>query len=179
MRFEFRFLFGTTIVVALIFSPSAGVSSAHAGIISGSVEANNPIIATNLTTQGTQDSAVWGFADGGTSTSLTPDVQKSGGSGIGDLTNISNGNPLRGLGQFRTYGETPFMWTNGNTVPSATEATTGIQHNGSGTDNSTAGEGFSFSVAADTELRTLMIFTTINEGDVSFQASLSDDSAAP
>ena len=49
---------------------------------------------------GTQDWAIWGYASGGTSTSLVPDVRKSGGSAISDLTDRSPSpsTPLRGLG---------------------------------------------------------------------------------
>ncbi|MGO8677325.1 MAG: hypothetical protein ACLQVX_15820 [Limisphaerales bacterium] len=68
--------------------------------ITGSlITGSNP--GVNLTSLGTVDWAIWGYAGGGTSTSLAPDVRKSGGSAISNLT-FSNphSQPLRGLGQF-------------------------------------------------------------------------------
>ena len=71
------------------------------GTLSGALA--TPTGNANLTTFGTQDWAVWGYAGGGTSTSLAPDVRKSGGAAISNLTDIDAvplGAPRRGLGQF-------------------------------------------------------------------------------
>lgn len=131
----------------------------------------------NLTAEGTQDWAVWGYSDGGTSISLTPDVRKSGGAGISSLGNISNGNPLRGIGQFGLYGESTFDWTDGNPVASEIGALTGVQHDGQEALFSTIGEGFSLSAIADKAERTLTVYTTVNFASGYLIATLSDGSA--
>ncbi len=155
------------------------VQSVEAGMIIGNLSTTAQTNA-NLTTQGTQDWAVWGFANNGTSTSLTPDVTKSGGSGISNLTNISNGNPLRGIGQFgQVGGQSTFAWSNGTPTSSASNTSPGIQHDGVGTGISTLGEGFSLTVPADTTTRTLTLYTTTNFTDSKLIASLSDGSATP
>lgn len=97
----------------------------------------------NLTLEGTEDWAVWGYAQNGTSALFSPHVQKIGGTGISALTNITNGNPLRGLGQF-TEGHT-FSWSNGTPTLSATGAYGGLEHDGEQPPKaSNVGEGFSF-----------------------------------
>jgi hypothetical protein len=174
-RVTFRTFLGALVV---LLAAAAG-SKCQAGIISGSVQTGTRIFNKNLTTEGTTDWAVWGFANGGTSTSLSPDNRKIGGSGISDLTSISNGNPLRGLGQFGSYGESTFNWSNGTPVLSATGAFTGIQHDGFGQPFSTIGEGFSFTVPADTNLRTVTLYNTVNHGNSELTATLSDGSAVP
>ena len=89
------------------------------GTLSGALA--TPTGNANLTTFGTQDWAVWGYAGGGTSTSLAPDVRKSGGAAISNLTNIDAapvGAPLRGLGQFGAPPDSAlpftFDWSNGS-----------------------------------------------------------------
>src|SRR5207253_2560399 len=86
------------------FSNCATVSG-PAGLLQGSLSASaNPPAsqAINLSTVGTADWAVWGYAVGGTSTSLAPDVRKAGGTAISNLTNIDPAPSvnLRGIGQF-------------------------------------------------------------------------------
>ena len=58
--------------------------SAPSGTLSGQLSTGGQQNA-NLTTLGTQDWAVWGYANNGTSTSLAPDARKAGGSGISNL----------------------------------------------------------------------------------------------
>jgi hypothetical protein len=133
----------------------------------------------NLTLEGNQDWAVWGFADGGQSTSLAPDVRKGDGSGISDLTSLSNGNPIRGLGQFGAFGHT-FNWSDGIPTVKAVGALTGLQHDGEQPPRaSTVGEGFSLIVPADTLPRTLVLYVTTHLGIARLTASLSDESAEP
>ncbi|MBX9579752.1 MAG: hypothetical protein K2X87_05530, partial [Gemmataceae bacterium] len=148
-----------------------------AGVLVGTLD---PVRFDNrdLTTEGTLDWAVWGYADGGTSTSLAADVRKAGGAGLSGLTDISNGNPLRGLGQFGAYGETTFDWSDGTPVPSEVGAFTGLQHDGQRTGISNLGEGFSLTAAADTAERVLTLYTTVNFGAGRLVATLSDGSAA-
>jgi hypothetical protein len=132
----------------------------------------------DLTAEGTSDWAVWGYANGGQSTSLAPDVHKAGGSGISALTDISNGNPLRGLGQFGFFAHS-FQWSDGTPTASASNATGGIQHDGQGHIASNAGEGFSFTVPADTATSTLRIYADTHGGTSQLTATLSDGSAVP
>jgi hypothetical protein len=134
----------------------------------------------NLTTQGTIDWAVWGQ---GASASLSPTDSMSGGSGISDLSDITNGSSLRGLGQFGDYGESTFRWTNGANTSSATGVPTGIQNNASygftcsNVQAGACGEGFSFNVAAGSTLEELTLYDTVNVGSAQLTAKLSDNSA--
>ena len=84
----------------------------------------------NLTTEGTADWAVWGHTSGATaqcttdgscSTSLAPNVSKSGGAGISDLVNVNPGPtiPLRGIGFVPAQPYT-FDWSDGTAVTSRT-----------------------------------------------------------
>jgi hypothetical protein len=170
--------------------------AAEGNLISGNTEAGiavddtatpfidghlDPSAAQNadLTGEGTIDWSIWGYANGGTSTSLAPDVRKAGGSGISDLTSLSNGNPLRGLGQFGAYAHT-FDWSDGTSPVTATGAVGGLQHDGEQPPGaSNVGEGFSFTVPADTTPRTLRLYVTAHEGQGELTATLSDGSAAP
>lgn len=148
----------------------------RASFISGSV-VQQQLSNVDLTTQGTIDWAVWGM---GTSTSLAPDVHMSGGSGISILTDITNGDPLRGLGQFDGYGESTFDWSNGTPTASAVGAYTGLQNDGEGHPNGTnVAEGFSLNVAAGPQTRVLYLYTTVNLGVGQVTARLSDGSTAP
>lgn len=132
----------------------------------------------DLSREGNLDWAVWGFANGGRSTSLTPDVRKAGGSEISDLVNLNNGNPLRGLGQFGAFAHT-FNWSDGTPRVSAVRALTGLQHDGQQALRLTVGEGFSFTAAADTVPRTLALYVTTHLGIGHLTANLSDQGAAP
>ena len=158
-------------------------NSAGTGSLSGSLSVNGGQ-GVDLTALGTQDWAVWGYANNGTSTSLAPDVRKANGFGISDLTDIPvTGAPLRGLGQFPGEDPFTFSWTNGSGPQTADAAPVGIEHNGGGapcpcgTNVSTLGAGFSFSVPADTTPRTLTVFTTAHWATGTLVASLSDGSA--
>ena len=149
-----------------------------AGVLDGSLRMT---VASNrdLSREGNLDWGVWGFADGGRSTSLSPDVRKGDGSGISDLVSLSNGNPLRGLGQFGAFGHT-FTWSDGSPTVSAVRTLTGLQHDGEQPPrSSTVGEGFSFIVPADTVARTLVLYVTTHLGIGRLTASLSDGSAEP
>jgi CSLREA domain-containing protein len=148
------------------------------GVLAGSLSPNEAQSA-NLTALGTDDWAVWGFGNNGTSTSLAPDVRKAGGSSISDLTDVDpTGVPLRGLGQFA--GELPFSfdWSDGSGPGSATAAAAGLQNNGLGI-ATTNGDGFSFTVPADTSERTVTVFTSEHWGTGTLTAKLSDGSAPP
>lgn len=152
--------------------PSAGPQ------ISGSLSPNGQPDA-NLTALGNEDWAVWGFANQGTSTSLAPDVRKSGGSAISNLTDIDpTGVPPRGIGSFA--GELPFGfdWSDGTGPATAAGATGGLQNNGEGL-ATTNGDGFSFTVPADTAVRTLTVFASEHWGTGTLTATLSDGSAQP
>jgi hypothetical protein len=162
-----------------------GVNNATA-VLSGSVVASpDPISAptsVDLTAAGNIDWAVWGTAN----TSLGPDVRKSGGSAISDLTNIdpAPSAPLRALGPLT--GPPPlllapflFNWFDGGSQPEGSAVTAGIQHDGEGDPGvSTLGKGFSFDVPASTAERTLTVYVATNRADGQLTASLSDSSAA-
>jgi Tol biopolymer transport system component len=161
--------------------PDWGAHVSAAGLVSGSVSGTGQQNA-NLTTLGDEDWAIWGYANNGTSTSLAPDVRKAGGSGISDLTNIVPAQaPLRGIGSFASQGFIPFSfdWSDGTQPPSATAAAGGLQHDGQQTSTPTTGDGFSFTVPADTNVRTLTVFTSEHWGTGTLAATLSDGSAPP
>ncbi len=82
---------------------------ASSGATGGSIslaESHATAKDVDLTADGNEDWAVWGYANGGHSTSLTPDVRKTNGSSISDLTQIGSGAP-RPFGQFH-YPLVPF-----------------------------------------------------------------------
>ena len=137
----------------------------HAGSIVASLTQGS-FSNLNLTTQGTIDWAVWGQ---GSSISLSPTDDKSGGTAISDLTLVGADN-LRGLGVFGTYGETTFQWTNGTNSPSASNVDAGLQHNGT----VATPEGFSFTVTAATTPEELIVYDTLNYGVATLSATLSD-----
>jgi hypothetical protein len=149
-----------TVLLATVFV-SWDASVSQAGTLSGRLFPG-AVTHQNLTAEGAIDWAIWGFADSGTSTSLTPDDHKTGGTGISALTNISNGTPLRGLGQFGAFAHT-FDWTDGTPVLAATAAQGGLQHNSTNAQPNIIGEGFSLSVPADTQLRRLRLYVTAHE----------------
>ena len=131
----------------------------------------------NLTSLGTEDWALWGYGSSGTSTSLAPNVSLAGGSGISSLTYLNpHSQPLRGLGQFGVnFG---FSWTNGNTVASASGAWGGLQANDGVGPGLGVGEGFSFTVPADTFERVLNVYVDEHLGVGTLTATLSDGSAS-
>jgi len=158
-------------VSAIEITTSASAVGELAGSITQSSYSN-----VNLTSVGDADWAVWGYASSGTSTSLSPDESMSGGSGISDLTDIDPGtdDALRGLGQYHINHT--FNWSNGTSTPSATGAYAGLQHNVAATYQT--GDGFSFTVPADTTKRRLIVYTAVHYAVGELTATLSDGSAA-
>jgi CSLREA domain-containing protein len=159
--------------------------NAGVGSLSGSLSTAGQQNA-DLTAAGTQDWAIWGNANNGLSTSLAPDVRKAGGSGISNLTDVhANAAPLRGLGQFflfggSLFGNNPFSfnWSDGTSpLSSATGAFGGLQHDGQSGLVGANGDGFSFTVPADTTQRILAIYTTAHFATGTLTATLSDGSA--
>ena len=116
-----------------------------------------------------------------TSTSLTPDVRKSGGSAISNLTDIDPApdTPLRGLGQFPAELEVDFTWSDGSAPACATGVHAGLQHNGQTGALGTLNDGFSFTVPAGTTTRTLRVWVSAHSATGTLQATLSDGSAGP
>lgn len=160
--------------------PNWGTQLSPPGVLSGNVSSAGQQNA-DLSALGGEDWALWGYASNGTSTSLAPDVRKSGGSAISDLTDLVPAQaPLRGIGQFgQTFEPFSFDWSDGTQPASATGAFGGLQHDGQQTSTPTLGDGFSFTVPADTSERTLTVFTSEHWGTGTLTATLSDGSAAP
>ena len=130
----------------------------------------------DLTAAGSEDWAIWGSANGGTNTSLAPNVRKNGASAISDLTDIDpTAAPRRGLGQFPSENPFTFDWSDGN-GPFATGVFGGLQHDGTSL-APTVGDGFSLTVPADTTDRTLTLYTTAHWASGTLIATLSDGSA--
>ncbi len=146
-----------------------------AGTLTGSMTTGSTS-NVNLSAAGITQWAVWGQ---GTSTSLAPTSNSIGMTGISNLTGFSNGNSLRGLGQYGSYGESTFTWTNGTPTLSASGVASGIQFNNQPGGPSGVGEGFSFTVPANTIAAQLTLFTTTHDGISQLLATLSDGSAPP
>jgi hypothetical protein len=159
--------------LALIAAVMMWQSGATAGSLSGSFT-TGPSSNVNLSATGITQWAVWGQ---GTSNSLAPTDKSLDMTGISNLTNISNGNGLRGLGQFGSYGESTFTWTNGTVTPSASNVTSGLQHDFGNGNFSVVGEGFSFTVPANTTPAVLSFYTTVHDGIGRLVATLADGSA--
>jgi hypothetical protein len=165
---------GVSVAVCLATMAAAGATAMGQGSLAGILR-QGQLLNRNLTAEGGLDWAVWGT---GNSTSLAPNVRKNGGSGISDLTDITNGNPLRGLGQFGNFGGSFFDWSDGTPTASGTGVSVGLQHNGTGTANSNVGEGFSFTVPADTNFRQVTVYAVVNNARAQLTGTLSDGSAA-
>jgi hypothetical protein len=149
------------------------ISGSLVGVLSEDGSADN----LNLTAAGTVDWALWGI---GTDTSLAPVERKNGVlPRISDLLALSNGNPLRGLGQFGAFAHT-FQWQDGTPTPSASSVTAGLQHNQQGSSPPTAiGEGFVVTVPADPTKRRVQVYATYHRSEAQVTATLSDGSAPP
>ena len=102
------------------------------GSLTGGRPARSPVSDVNLSALGTEDWAIWGSANGGTSTSLAPDVRKLGANEISSLTNIDPAPSvnLRGLGQFAGVEPFYFGWANGTAPMNASHVAGGLQHDG-------------------------------------------------
>ena len=104
-------------------------------------------------------------------------MRKTGAAAISDLTEINPTEaPLRGLGQFPSELPFSFAWSNGSGPASATGAFAGLQHDGTNL-APTVGDGFSFTVPADTTERVLTLYTTAHWATGTLTATLSDGSA--
>jgi hypothetical protein len=112
----------------------------------------------NLTTEGATDWIHWGDA-------LTPNRKSTGGSVISNLSYAQIG--IQYPEDSRTY-----TWTDGNSPTSGSD-TNGI-YVGAG-----VGSGYSFTVPADTNVRTLTFYSAVYNGVGTLTATLSDGSAAP
>ena len=132
---------------------------------SGSGSLNGSMVTTagsiNLTTEGTTDWTHWGMGS-----AAAFDHKTGVAAQISNFTKIGtasvlwlNGNP------------TLFSWTDGTPTISASNTDTGVYIQG-------VGNGFQFSVPADTELKTLKIYSGVWKAQGKLEATLSDGSAA-
>ncbi len=101
---------------------------------------------------------------------------KTSGTSISSLSDVTLGTPLRGLGQFGSYGESTFNFSDGTPTASGTGVSSGIQHDDS---SGQANEGFIFSVNAGTSPQQMVLYFTTHMGTATITASLSDGSATP
>jgi CSLREA domain-containing protein len=151
------------------FSACATVT---AGSLSGSV-AESVVMPVDVTAAGSADWAIWGYNSSSANQpalALTPNVVKvGGGREISDLSIVNgDGTPTRGFGSFT---EVPFnfSWSDGTPVKSASGAYAGLTA-------PKVGQGLSFTVPADTQPRTLTIWTSAHYADGTLTAHLSDGS---
>ncbi|MFM7584680.1 MAG: PKD domain-containing protein, partial [Caldilinea sp.] len=144
-------------------------------VLSGNLT-SNAVSNLNLTAEGTVDWTVWGT---GADTSLAPVARKSGVTPrISNLVDISNGNPLRGLGQFGSFSHT-FQWQDGTPTPSDSQVAAGLQHSNDEYGPNGLGEGFAVTVPADTTQRRVRLYGTYHDSFAQVTATLSDGSAPP
>jgi hypothetical protein len=151
------------------FSIRGILSGGSGGTISGSLAAG--AVTANLTNLGATDWAIWGI---GTNTSLAPNVRKSGGSAISNLTDINPApaQPLRAIGQFNVGHF--FNWSNGAPTATGNNVRAGLQHDFS---SSPPGYGFSFTVPANTTVQQVRVYLGTHNGVSKLTAVLSDNSA--
>jgi len=146
-----------------VFLAALTTTTLNAASLTGSVTAG-ATSNVNLSANGITDWAVWGVSN---STSLSPNDSMSGGTEISDLTNIDpNSVALRALGQFGSYGESTFKWTNGTATQTASSVYTGLQHDGEASDQGTAaGEGFKLTINTGTSLQgTINLWFGVHRG---------------
>ena len=79
----------------------------------------------------------------------------------------------------RALFPTAFQWSDGTAPASAAGAVSGLQHDGQPGTLGANGDGFSFTVPADTTQRTLTIYTSAHWATGTLTATLSDGSAQP
>ncbi|HEX2269348.1 MAG TPA: IPT/TIG domain-containing protein, partial [Pyrinomonadaceae bacterium] len=137
--------------------PAAGGGS---GTLSGSFA--TPASSINLTTEGTSDWAHWGLGS-----PAAFDHKSSVLSEIGNVTKLGSSSVF-----WLNDNPTMFSWTGGTPTASATNTQSGIFTPG-------IGNGFQFNVPADTEQKTLKIYTGLWSAQGRLEATLSDGSAAP
>ena len=131
----------------------------------GSISASmvvSPVGLVNLTTGGVVDWAHWGL-NGPTSFDHKGGVTQS----ISNFTKIGTG----GLSWF-TDCPTSFSWTDGTPTLSVSSTATGDNTNGS------VGNGFEFTVPADTNVRTLKLYVGVWYTQGKLEASMIDGTAA-
>ncbi|MFM7173538.1 MAG: hypothetical protein ACKO4U_10955, partial [Caldilinea sp.] len=147
------------------------------GLLVGVLAEDDSADNLNLTAEGTVDWALWGI---GADSSLAPVARKNGVlPRISDLLVLSNGSPLRGVGQFGAFAHT-FQWEDGTPIPSASSVTAGLQHHRQGSSPPTAiGEGFAVTVPADPTKRRVQVYATYHQSGAQVTATLSDGSAPP
>jgi hypothetical protein len=155
--------------------------TARAGSISGSQSLTTAPGTTNLTTQGTDDWAVWGSTSNQTEGSTTPYDEKNvathdilgmtlyGGLSITDTTD-------------RTDQPGLFTWSDGTNTPNQSSAIPMLMQayppGGSSTDGPAIGTGFQLTFAASNTLsRTLILQLGYVDVNATVTASLSDGSA--
>jgi len=114
----------------------------------------------NLSDEGTQDWAHWGF-----SRATSFDHRLGSTSAIANVTRIGGGQTKRYADNF-----TAASWTNGTPTPTAAATPTGIFIAG-------VGNGFQVTAPADTSRRRLKIYVGLFAARGRFEASLSDNSA--
>jgi hypothetical protein len=121
-----------------------------------------PPSAVNLTSEGTRDWAHWGLSDAASFN------HKAGVSSAIENFTLLGTNPVRHV----TDSSTHWSWSDGTPTASTNDTTTGIYFSG-------LTNGCELTLPADTESRTVRIYTSMYGCAGNFQAWLSDFSAAP
>ena len=152
--------------------------SSYVGFNSSAVSPN----PQDLTAAGATDWRIWGR----TTTSLSGDDRKSGGSGISDLTNVDPAPSiaLRALGPLALgvgtgASTTPFSftWANGTTAASVATTKAGLQHNNNA-DSKAPGYGFSFTVPTSISPQRLTLWASAHHGTGTLTATIGTTTVA-
>jgi len=163
----------TTVASAWLFFLVAGIvagglraqGATLAGSFSGIAQGSN----VNLTAVGVLDWVHWGlYTD--TSVNRKANVVPF----IGDFTVVGNTNGFLAVYQYADNFN-GYSWSDGTPIGAVTNTPTGVWAYGA----PNLGSGFELTAPADTNARTLQVFVGVFRGRGSFQASLSDGSAAP
>ena len=135
-------------------------STALAGNITGSI-ANSPL-QVDLAAVGTSDWAHWALNDANSF-----DQRADGGGQISNYAPVGGATPSRTAGTWATYS-----WTGGTPTQAVAVTRSGLRV-------FNTAKGFSFSVPADTEQRSLTVYVGVLRATGQLTATLSDGSATP
>jgi len=153
----------TLLIVACVGASKSREKVVDGGALSGISE--DAGIAVDLSAEGTLDWAHWGLEDADSFN------HRRGAGQISDVTVIGAEELAVEVMQYSDDGN-QFTWMDGEPMENVADLTAGIYIMG-------AGNGFEFTVPADTAPKTLKVYVSARDGMGEIEATLSDDSAAP
>jgi hypothetical protein len=143
-----------------VSAPAAIAVITGGGYLRGNINPTAPL-AANLSAEGSIDWAHWGLVNKSSFNRLS-----------GGPARISNVNEISGSSARYANNYTAFTWTNGSPTASVAGTRTGLYVEG-------LSNGFTMTVSADRSVRRLRVYAGLYGARSRFDASLSDNSAAP